>query len=552
MNEHKKFGKPAKAPASIDGIIGDGRRLGAVPARSYHLGRSPSPSQLGSLEARHDGFHPMRQNASGLGGSLKASEAEALLDEPIELDEPADETKAKKAKKQKHYFGSRPSRLRKTLKRLALLIVVAVVVSAGYFGYKVYKTEKDLFHGGGESAALAASVDVNQLNGEGAGRVNVLLLGHDGPGYDGANLTDSMLLASIDPVNHKAVLLSIPRDLWVKIGPGYYQKINAVYEYGMTKSTSKSMAGQEQDGLNYLDKILGPILGITINYHVLLDFQAFQQAVDALGGVTVNVPTELYDPTIAWQNHGNPVIAKPGVQVMGGSQALLYARSRETSTDFARSQRQRALLVSIKEKSLSLGTFSNPIKISDLLDSLGNNVYTDLSFSDTSRLYQIMSQISSANITSLDFVTPPNQLVTTGAMDNLSIVRPLAGLYDYSDIQEFVRSSLPDGFITKENAPIALYNATSHSNAATNEAALLKTYSYNVTTAAAASTTNAASTVLVDLSKGKNPYTKHYLEQRFAVTARSSLPPGSGITPPAGTAFVIILGEDVATTASQN
>ena len=169
---------------------------------------------------------------------------------------------------------------------------------------------------------------------------------------------------------------------------------------------------------------------------------------------------------------------------MGGAQALLFARSRETSSDFARGQRQRALIVAIKEKALSVGTFSNPIKISNLLTSFGSNVFTDLSLNDTSRLYTIASQINSSQIKSLDFVTAPNQLITTGNMNGLSIDEPRAGLYDYSDIQEFVRSSLPDGFIVKENAKTAVYNATSTTGAATTEAALLKTYSYNITTIA--------------------------------------------------------------------
>jgi hypothetical protein len=80
----------------------------------------------------------------------------------------------------------------------------------------------------------------------------------------------------------------------------------------------------------------------------------------------------------------------------------------------------------------------------------------------------------------------------------------------------------------------------------TSEAALLKTYSYNITTVGNAMISNPATTTIIDLSKGKDAYTRHYLEQRFSVTARTSLPASYDITPPAGTAFVIILGEDVA------
>jgi polyisoprenyl-teichoic acid--peptidoglycan teichoic acid transferase len=544
MDEHKKFGKPAKRPASIDGMISGGRQLGVPVHRSYQPGRIPDAPALGKLDRRDDGFHALRQSPNSLGGGTpEAAETAALLDEPILLDD-VDTPKSKKEKK--HYYGQRHPKARKVLKRGVMTLLALVLVGGAYFGFKIYNTERHLFRGGGKAPALAADIDINQLKGEGDGRVNVLLLGIGGPGHDGPDLTDTILLASIDPINNKAALLSIPRDLWVKI-PGYgYQKINAAYAYGKEYSKAKTLAGQEADGLALLDKTLEPIIGIPIHYHVVVDFAAFQDVVDNLGGVTVNVPTELYDPTIAWQNHGNPVIAKPGVQVMNGAQALLYARSRETSSDFARGQRQRALIVAIKSKALTAGTFANPIKISDLLSSLGDNVFTDLSLNDTSRLYQITSQISSSQITSLDFVTPPNDLVTTGSMDGLSIDEPRAGLFDYSDIQNFVRTNLRDGFLAKENAPVAVYNATSTSGLATTEAALLKSYGYNLGAVGDAGTANPPTTVLVDLSKGKDKYTRHYLEERFGVTARTSLPGGSGITPPANTAFVIILGEDVA------
>src|SRR5205085_1320763 len=131
------------------------------------------------------------------------------------------------------------------------------------------------------------------------------------------------------------------------------------------------------DGLRALDRTLTPILGVPIHYHSVIDFAAFKQSVDAVGGVDVNVPEILYDPTIAWENRYNPVIARKGQQHMDGAKALLYAKSRETSSDFARGERQRLIIVSLKQKVFTVGTFSNPVRISNLLNSLGNNVYTD-------------------------------------------------------------------------------------------------------------------------------------------------------------------------------
>src|SRR5205085_11751 len=174
-------------------------------------------------------------------------------------------------------------------------------------------------------------------------------------------------LMSIDPVNHNAALLSLPRDLWVRIPGDGSQKINAAYPFGKQQSHAKKETGKINDGLSLLDRTLEPVIGIPIHYHAVVDFSAFKQAVDAVGGVTFNVPETLYDPTIAWENHGNSTIARKGSMTFNGQTALLYARSRETSSDFARGQRQRQLLVAIKDKIMSVGTFSNPIKISQLL-----------------------------------------------------------------------------------------------------------------------------------------------------------------------------------------
>lgn len=178
---------------------------------------------------------------------------------------------------------------------------------------------------------------------------------------------------------------------------------------------------------------------------------------------------------------------------------------------------------------------------------MGDNVYTDFSLSDISRLYEIVGQIPSSSIVSLDLVTPPHNLLTTGNVDGRSIVQPRAGLFEYDAINTYVRSALRDGFLAKENASVAVYNATSVGGVATREANVLKSYGYNVTTIEnSPKTTNPLKTTIVDLTKGKAKYTKNYLQQRFGVSTTGKVPSDTGITPPAGTSFVIIIGQDVA------
>jgi LCP family protein required for cell wall assembly len=538
MHERKYKG-PNSGKASMDGFVSGRRSIGASTQPYNSNNTTPMPS-FDNLVRRGDGFHPINRNYRNLGQSPEMSEAEALLNEPIVLDDIEE-----KSNKKGHRLKS--SRRRRVLKRTALTLMTFLVIGGAFFAIRLYILERHVLRGGGRAPALAENVDINKLKGEGDGRINVLLLGNGGPGHEGPDLTDTIMLVSIDPVNHNTALLSIPRDLWVRIPGDGYQKINAAYVYGKQQSKAKDEKTKDEAGLELLDKTLSPILGVPIHYHTVVDFAAFKQTVNAIGGVTFNVPETLYDPTIAWENHGNSYIAMKGQQTFNGDKALLYARSRETSSDFARGQRQRQLIVAIKDKTFSLGTFSNPVKISSLLSSLGNNVYTDFSLDDMMRLYKIVGKIPSKNITSIDLVTPPHNLVTTGNINGLSVVQPRAGLFEYSAIQSYVRNALKDSYIAKENAQIAIYNATNVSGMATKQSNYLKSYGYNVVTVGNTPTpTNPQKTQIIDLTKGVDKYTKHYLESRYGVSSTTALPPSLGVTPPAGTSFAIIVGEDVA------
>jgi LCP family protein required for cell wall assembly len=406
-----------------------------------------------------------------------------------------------------------------------------------------------VFKGGTETAAaLSENVKPELLKGEGRGRVNVLLLGRGGGTHDAPDLTDTIMLASIDPVNHTTTLLSIPRDLWVNV-PGHgVMKLNAAWETGEFQYSHGKVGSTDPKaiaaGYNLLDQTLEDVLGIQIDYHMLVDFQAFKQAVDTVGGVNINVPTDLVDPTMAWENQNNPVLAKAGLQAFDGTHALIYVRSRETSSDFARSERQRSMLLALKGKVISLGTLSNPLKISSLINAFGNNVQTDLSLKNANRLYNISRGVSDANTLSISLADKENPLVTTGNINGQSVVLPKAGLYKYDAIQTFVRGQLKDPYILKENAKILILNGTSTPGMATAKANELKSYGYNVIGTANTPAPNWGNTTLVDLTH-HSKYTKNYLEQRLGRKALTKL--ADTTIPTNGADFVIIIGSDEAT-----
>lgn len=548
MRSSNRKQKPGRSSGSIDGFVSNNRQLGQPHDRS----KPQTTPSLDQFIRRADGFHSARQVSGGIKDTPEAKETESLLDEPIELDlDKLPQSRHSRRRKQRRlsaFFTGHP-RTSTLLKRGGLAIIVAALIGIGYLGYKFYNTQKQVLAGGGQAPAVCgeAGTKISDLQSEGDGRVNTLLLGIGGPGHDGPNLTDTIILASLDPINNKLELVSLPRDLWVKIPGDGYQKINAAYPYGVEQAGSTSNSAKVQAGIRQLDETIAPVLGLPIHYHVVLDFAAFKDIVNDLGGVTVNVPETLYDPTIAWENSWNPVIARQGKQKFDGQTALLYARSRETSSDFARGERQRLLITAVKDKALSAGTFSNPIKIVELLNSLGKNVYTDFNSASLKCLYKRLSLIPSSSIVSLDLVKPPHDLLTTGTINGLSVVEPKAGLFDYSAIQSFLHTALRDGFIARENSGIAVYNATNIDGLAGREGTVLQSLGYSVTTVANAPNPNSpARTVVVDLTDGKDKYTRHYLEERFNVSALGDIPTNAGITPPASTDFVIILGRNAA------
>ena len=436
--------------------------------------------------------------------------------------------------------------LRKLPLKIAGTVTVLFLLVGGFLFVKGYMQLHKVFKGGGAAVALTSHVNPSLLKGEGDGRVNILLLGIGGDGHDGADLTDTMLLASIDPVNNKASLLSIPRDLWVANGKSS-SKINAVFAFAKEKAANGGADIKTADaaGAKAAEQVVTTITGVPIHYYGLVDFQAFQQAVDTVGGVDMNVTADTAVSEHLWnettrKNYFLDVV--PGQQHFDGQRALFYARSRHTSPrgDFDRSERQRLLIEALTQKIASASTFTNPVKVSQLMDAFGNHVATDISLDDAMRLMRIGKAIG-GGFDSVDLAPASNPLVKTGTAGNQSVVLPTAGIGNYSAIQALVRVNMPDGYIIKEHASINILNGTPSSGLATQKAEELRSYGYNVATVTDAPTQGYSDAVIIDLSKGQDPYTKNYLEKRFGVKATTKLP-DANIHPGAAN-FVIILGQ---------
>jgi LCP family protein required for cell wall assembly len=251
----------------------------------------------------------------------------------------------------------------------------------------------------------------DQLKGESDDRINVLITGMGGANHPGGMLADSIMVVSIRPKEKQAAIISVPRDLLVKI-PGHNEdKINAAFADGYNDYLNKNCNKKNTDlckgdalaaGENLTSEVVSNILGIPIHYYVNADFSGFEKIIDQLGGVDIYVDKSIYDPLFPANDmvHYAPFQISAGQHHMDGVTALKYARSRETTSDFDRAERQHKVLEAIKAKALNLGFLTNPEKIISMTSTIGDSVKTDFSLSEIKSFASIIKDISTDQVIS--------------------------------------------------------------------------------------------------------------------------------------------------------
>jgi LCP family protein required for cell wall assembly len=201
---------------------------------------------------------------------------------------------------------------------------------------------------------------------------NILVLGIDRrPDQQKLPNTDVIMLVRVDPVEERLVLLSLLRDLWVEI-PGYgYSRINTAYRTGETYAPGSGLPLARQTVSNLLD--------IPIDYTVLVDFQGFIGLIDQLGGITVYVEKELYDPQYPTMDYGyQEVHFLPGPETMDGNRALIYSRIRHPDSDFMRIRRQQAVVTAMAVRLRERGDLKNLMALDRITEALVGYVWTDM------------------------------------------------------------------------------------------------------------------------------------------------------------------------------
>ncbi len=276
---------------------------------------------------------------------------------------------------------------------LGFLIVVFLVLGA--LLVKAYQTSSQIFVNKQSIftrvKGLITSGSSVSLIGEDQNQINILLLGYGGEGHDGPYLTDSIILASINPQTNKVLLTSIPRDyLWNDTDPQAPQKINSAFAYGLGGKGDFAAAGANARAA------VEKLTGLTIPYFFSIDFSGFKEAVDQVGGLDINVPNGFSDSQYPDNNFGYlpTQTFTAGQQHMDGARALIYARSRHgdnnEGSDFARSKRQSLILNAFETKVRQQNLLANPTTLNALFNIVSNHLRTNMQPQEILHLEQLL------------------------------------------------------------------------------------------------------------------------------------------------------------------
>jgi len=391
-------------------------------------------------------------------------------------------------------------------------------------------------------------------------QVNVLLLGMGGYENDAPFLTDSIMAVTIDPNSHRVMMASIPRDLVARMNlqtnPNsiWTNKINAAYEVPYTSiicCVAPQYQGRDGGG-HAAEHEVGKITGLTFDRYIAIDFKAFRDMVNALGGVDVCLTTNLDDYT--YPNYGHGYIAlhyKAGCQHLSGEQALQVARSRhaiepQQSSDFGRSRRQQDIMQAIKKKATTVNGWA---KAPQLLDALQKNIHTDMSLADMKAIYDWGKNLPDSAIIRLALTAPSGAVAGNFLYSGNCGMGPYASQLcpedpSYRMIHQYIASAFIDQSLLAERAPVQFANGSyTYSDLADRVTTMLDPLGLQLANPILHG--NSARTLILDYSGGQFPKTTAWLANYFGGQVIAATP--ASPQPARGQqtyGIVVVLGHD--------
>lgn len=356
-----------------------------------------------------------------------------------------------------------------------LFVAVFLIAGAASYSYLNYKNTGGETKEESKAETVSSPLPALELHDQ----INILLLGYGGAGHDGGNLTDSLIIFSLNPKRKQAVLITVPRDTWVEIpirsDISKNFKINHAYAIGLddARYPLKEPQYKGEDGAALLTKnAIEDVIGMSIQYYLAVDFDGFKNIIDILDGVDVNVPVTFDDYFYPIKGAENDTCNKSAAEIaelhqdfsdtelhhqfecryehihydagenkMDGESALKFVRSRASAQhggDFARSQRQQALLTALKNKLLSMNAVK---KIDELFSEFTKIVRTDLDLKTAKEVVALLGNPEDYQISNVR-LSEDNVFIATKSLDGQFILIPKEGEGIWSGIHNFVREKI--------------------------------------------------------------------------------------------------------------
>ena len=374
------------------------------------------------------------------------------------------------------------------------------------------------------------------------GRTNILAIGtsgynmegEEGNGvHDGAALTDSIMVISLNQDTGDVAMLSLPRDLKASPTCTATGKINEVY-------WCNNMEGDnEQAGAEALMQEVSSILGIDFQYYAHLNWGSLVQIVDTLGGITITLDEDIED-----YYYTGAVFQANQEYTINGEQALGLARARHgtTSGDFSRGASQQKILIGIKNK-----VFEKQLSLTDLIglaNTLGDNLRTNFNVEELKSFAHLASEFNFDTMRQISLIEP-EMLVTTGNINGISYVLPAGGANYYTRIQDYVAKMLSNNPSVYEDATILILNGTETPGLAATEQKSLEDEGYTNITIDDAPEGEYSDQYSLYVLDNTTPATQKLLEDKYSTTAQSFDTLPADISHEYN--FVLILGETTET-----
>ena len=370
------------------------------------------------------------------------------------------------------FFPKETSRKLKTLYVFVFLVVflVSATLSFIFLNYK-NPSEKET---SGENVETTTPTAFNLLD-----ETNIVLLGYGGAGHDGGTLTDSIIVFNINPKKRQVVIITVPRDTWVKIpirsDISKNFKINHAYAIGLSDTAYPLKEPQyrgEAGAATLTKEVIEDVVGMPVQYYFAVDFEGFKNVIDILGGVDVEVSVTFDDYFYPIKGAENDICNKSSAEIvklhqlysdtelhhqfecryehihydaganfMDGETAIKFVRSRASAQhggDFARSERQQAVLTGIKDKLMSMNAVNT---IDELFDEFTKIVRTDL---DLKIAKELAAFVGNPDDYKISFVglSEENVFAATKSLDGQFILIPKEGEGIFSRVHTFVREQI--------------------------------------------------------------------------------------------------------------